>query len=195
MYRVWLRWVTLPEFAKDECLSCQSQPSLFGAKESSLKKETIKQENKLCSEMCCGHSGLNLARKVVSCWMVACSISKSKRKMKIFCFHLTKGFGCPFGPLSWSIGSDSVKVSPMHICFAYGYVGNLCFNYKNFDPEDLCSKLYEKNILMVGFGVFNEKRFVRLVVVNCENTEDDLKQFFSILEQFANQNKRLIKKI
>ena len=37
MYRVWLRWVARPEFARAECLSCQSQPSLFRAKESPLK--------------------------------------------------------------------------------------------------------------------------------------------------------------
>ena len=55
MYRVWLRWVALPEFARDECLSCQSQPSLFRAKESPLKKEISQQENN--SEMCRGNSG------------------------------------------------------------------------------------------------------------------------------------------
>ena len=39
MYRVWLRWVAHLEFARVECLSCQSQPSLFRAKESPLKYE------------------------------------------------------------------------------------------------------------------------------------------------------------
>ena len=41
MYRVWLRWVARPEFARAECLSCQSQPSLFRAKESPLNIEII----------------------------------------------------------------------------------------------------------------------------------------------------------
>ena len=41
MYRVWLRWVARPEFARAECLSCQSQPSLFRAKESPLNIELI----------------------------------------------------------------------------------------------------------------------------------------------------------
>ena len=49
-YRVWLRWVALPEFARDECLSCQSQPSLFRAKESPLKNENkIKKKKILCA--------------------------------------------------------------------------------------------------------------------------------------------------
>merc|ERR1711963_77767 len=41
VYRVWLRWVARPEFARAECLSCQSQPSLFRAKESPLNIEII----------------------------------------------------------------------------------------------------------------------------------------------------------
>ena len=41
MYQVWLRWVARPEFARAECLSCQSQPSLFRAKESPLNIEII----------------------------------------------------------------------------------------------------------------------------------------------------------
>ena len=46
MYRVWLRWVARPEFARAECLSCQSQPSLFRAKESPLKKLQLNEESK-----------------------------------------------------------------------------------------------------------------------------------------------------
>ena len=61
--------------------------------------------------------------------------------------------------------------------------------------EDLCTKLYESNTLMVGFGHFKNKRFIRLVVVNCENSLDDLMQFFTVLEEFTQQNKHLIKKI
>ena len=52
-----------------------------------------------------------------------------------------------------------------------------------------------KVILMVGFGHFKNKRFIRLVVVNCENSLEDLMQFFTVLEEFTQQNKHLIKKI
>ncbi|MEC7864095.1 MAG: aminotransferase class V-fold PLP-dependent enzyme [Bacteroidota bacterium] len=71
---------------------------------------------------------------------------------------------------------------------------SICFNYKDFDPKDLCTKLYESNTLMVGFGHFHDKCFVRLVVVNCEQSFDDLMQFFIILEEFTRKNKDLIKK-
>ena len=40
--------------------------------------------------------------------------------------HLTKH------PPAGSIGSDSVRVSPMHICFAYGYMGIQFFQYHSY---------------------------------------------------------------
>ena len=72
---------------------------------------------------------------------------------------------------------------------------SICFNYKDFDAEDICTKLYETNTLMVGFGIFQNKRFIRLVIVNCENSIDDLMQFFKVLEEFAKTNQHAIKKI
>ncbi len=83
MYRVWLRWVALPEFARDECLSCQSQPSLFRAKESPLKKRN--------------HSARNVlwifwypwGEKVASCRLEACSWSQLFEKKTIFCLHFS----------------------------------------------------------------------------------------------------------
>ena len=48
---------------------------------------------------------------------------------------------------------------------------------------------------MVGFGNFKDVSFIRLVVVNCENSVDDLMHFFTTLENFAKKNKNLIKKI
>jgi sulfinoalanine decarboxylase/sulfinoalanine decarboxylase/aspartate 1-decarboxylase len=72
---------------------------------------------------------------------------------------------------------------------------SVCFNYKDFDPEDLCTKLYESNTLMVGFGHFHDNGFVRLVTINGENTHEDLKHFFNVLEKFANENADSIKRI
>ena len=45
VYRVLLRLVAPPEFAWAECLSCQSQPSLFRAKESPLNNEIVAKDN------------------------------------------------------------------------------------------------------------------------------------------------------
>lgn len=71
---------------------------------------------------------------------------------------------------------------------------SVCFNYKDFEPVDLCTKLYEKNKLMVGFGSFHENDFVRLVIINGENSETDILNFFKVLEEFADQNTDVIKK-
>ena len=72
---------------------------------------------------------------------------------------------------------------------------SICFNYKDFDPGDLCTKLYESNTLMVGFGNFKNQSFIRLVVVNCETSLDDLMQFFKVLEKFTDKSKDLIRRI
>ena len=90
---------------------------------------------------------------------------------------------------------DYVKNNADYTLYSFEESLSICFNYKDFDPEDLCTKLYESNTLMVGFGHFKNKRFVRLVVVNCENSLEDLLHFFTVLEEFTQQNKHLIKKI
>ena len=48
---------------------------------------------------------------------------------------------------------------------------------------------------MVGFGHFHDNGFVRLVTINGENTHEDLKHFFNVLEKFANENADSIKRI
>ena len=68
-------------------------------------------------------------------------------------------------------------------------------HFKDFEAEDLCTKLYEKNKLMVGFGSFHENTFVRLVTINGENSEKDILNFFKTIEEFAEQNSDLIKRI
>ena len=78
--------------------------------------------------------------------------------------------------------------------YSFGESLSVCFNYKDFDPEDLCAKLYKSNTLMVGFGRFKNKRFIRLVVVNCENSAADLIQFFQLLEAYSDKNSHLIKR-
>jgi sulfinoalanine decarboxylase/sulfinoalanine decarboxylase/aspartate 1-decarboxylase len=72
---------------------------------------------------------------------------------------------------------------------------SICFNYKNFDPEDLCIQLYENNLLMVGFGHFHANKFIRLVTVNGENSTDNLSNFFQILEEYCERNEANIKKV
>ena len=72
---------------------------------------------------------------------------------------------------------------------------SICFNYKDFDPEDLCTQLYTNNKLMVGFGSFNKIKFIRLVTINTENEDEDIIDFFNVLEKFVSENKSNLKRI
>jgi len=70
----------------------------------------------------------------------------------------------------------------------------VCFNYKDYDAKELCTKLYESSKLMVGFGLFHEDIFIRLVTINSENTTKEILNFFKILEEFVSENASLLKK-
>ena len=72
---------------------------------------------------------------------------------------------------------------------------SICFNYKNYDPIDLCTKLYEKNKIMVGFGYFRKQCFIRLVTINGENSKSEILEFFKTLEVFCQQYDQDLKKI
>jgi len=87
-----------------------------------------------------------------------------------------------------------VKDNPDYTLHSFEDSLSVCFNYKDFEPEDLCEKLYENNSLMVGFGHFHDNSFVRLVTINGENSQDDILHFFKVLENFVNKNSELIKR-
>jgi len=88
-----------------------------------------------------------------------------------------------------------VKENADYTLYSFENSLSVCFNYKDFEAEDLCTKLYKKNKLMVGFGHFHENNFVRLVTINGENSEKDILNFFKVLEEFAEQNSDSIKRI
>lgn len=93
------------------------------------------------------------------------------------------------------IARSYVKSNPDYKLYSFKESLSICFSYKDFDSEDLCMKLYKHNTLMVGFGVFKNKTFIRLVIVNCENKKNEILDFFRVLEDFAQANKTSIKKI
>ena len=55
---------------------------------------------------------------------------------------------------------------------------SICFNYQDIDPQDLCSKLYKSNVLLVECGQFKNQKFIRLVIVNIQNNEEEILNFF-----------------
>ncbi len=63
----------------------------------------------------------------------------------------------------------------------------VCFNYKDHDPIELCTQLHLRQKLVVGYGSFGETTFIRLVCVNSNNEDDDVLNFFKILENFSKE--------
>ena len=59
---------------------------------------------------------------------------------------------------------------------------SVCFNFKDIDAEELCTRLYKKNKLLVGFGKFRGQKFIRLVTINANNEEADILNFFKQIE-------------
>tara|TARA_B110000003_G_C16617048_1_gene521667 strand:- start:863 stop:1981 length:1119 start_codon:yes stop_codon:yes gene_type:complete len=87
-----------------------------------------------------------------------------------------------------------IKNNPDYTLYSFNDSLSICFNYKDYEPVDLCTKLYQKNKLMVGFGSFYQNTFVRLVTINGENSDKDVLNFFVVLEDFVKNNHHLLKK-
>ena len=87
-----------------------------------------------------------------------------------------------------------VKDNEDYTLYSFDDSLSICFNYKDFDPVDLCTKLYQHNKLMIGFGYFLKQGFVRLVTINGENTNENILNFFKVLEGFVSQNTDIIKR-
>lgn len=68
---------------------------------------------------------------------------------------------------------------------------SVCFNYKNIPARELCTRLYEKSKLLVGYGAFNDQEFIRLVTINAQNEKEDILNFFQEIEDFVTQNPSL----
>jgi len=93
------------------------------------------------------------------------------------------------------IARNYVKDNEDYTLYSFDDSLSVCFNYKDFDPEDLCTKLYQHNKLMVGFGYFLKQGFVRLVTINGENSNENILNFFRVLEDFTAKYHKKIKRI
>ncbi len=71
---------------------------------------------------------------------------------------------------------------------------SICFNYKGIPARDICTLLYEHSELLVGYGSFREDEFIRLVTINATNGNEDILNFFKILEQFVTEHESLFAK-
>lgn len=83
------------------------------------------------------------------------------------------------------IAKSYIENNKDYTSYSYENSLSICFNYKNIDPVLLCTKLYEEGELVVGYGEFKNQKFVRLVIVNSNNGEKEILDFFKSIENFA----------
>jgi glutamate/tyrosine decarboxylase-like PLP-dependent enzyme len=93
------------------------------------------------------------------------------------------------------VAREYVQSHPDYDFYSFDDSISICFNYKNIDPKELCTALYENKITVVGFGSFNENVFVRLVTINATNNKEDLLNFFKVMEEFVEKNPGLKKNL
>jgi sulfinoalanine decarboxylase/sulfinoalanine decarboxylase/aspartate 1-decarboxylase len=89
------------------------------------------------------------------------------------------------------VAREYVKGNSDYTLYSFNDSVSICFNYKNIDPEALCTALYEHQETVVGFGNFNGETFIRLVTINANNEKTDILNFFKVLEQFVAKNQDL----
>ena len=83
---------------------------------------------------------------------------------------------------------DYVRNHEDYTVYSFEDSVSICFNYKNIPARKICTALYEHSKLLVGYGSFEGKEFIRLVTVNAENSHDDIINFFKTLEGFVNES-------
>lgn len=83
---------------------------------------------------------------------------------------------------------DYIRSNSDYALYSFDDSVSICFNYKDIPARNLCTLLYEKSKLQVGYGSFRETEFIRLVTVNAGNSQEDIINFFKILESFVREN-------
>lgn len=91
-----------------------------------------------------------------------------------------------------AIAHRYIEQHPDYTVYSKSPSVTICFNYKDIDPKLLCTELYEQQQIMVGYGAQGETTFIRSVAVNTSNTEEDVLEFFVVLEAFAEKNKAIL---
>lgn len=86
------------------------------------------------------------------------------------------------------VARNYVKNHPDYELFSFEDSISVCFNYKGISARKICTLLYEDSQLMVGYGAVQSNEFIRLVTINAQNKEEDILNFFSVLEEFVENN-------
>lgn len=83
---------------------------------------------------------------------------------------------------------DYINNNPDYTLYSFEDSISVCFNYKGIPANELCTALYQDSKLMVGFGKFNDKEFVRMVTLNTVLDHEDIIAFFKTLEAYVSSH-------
>ena len=83
------------------------------------------------------------------------------------------------------IARDYIRQNSDYTLYSFDESVSVCFNYKGISAPKLCTALYQKAALVVGFGSFKEDEFIRLITINPDNNEAEIINFFKTLEAFV----------
>lgn len=89
------------------------------------------------------------------------------------------------------VARNYIKSNPDYTLYSFDDSISICYNYKGIPAQDLCTLLYQNSEAMVGFGIFRETEFVRLVTINAGNDDKDIINFFKTCEAFVTKNESL----
>lgn len=84
-----------------------------------------------------------------------------------------------------NVARNYVANHPDYELYSFEDSISVCFNYKGIPADELCTALYENQETVVGFGSFKGQQFVRFITINANNSEEDILNFFKVLEQFV----------
>lgn len=93
------------------------------------------------------------------------------------------------------VARNYIKNNSDYQLFSFNDSISVCFNYKGISARKICALLYEDEQLMVGYGAFRGNEFIRLVTINAQNTKEDILNFFSILENFVEENQARLQEL
>jgi sulfinoalanine decarboxylase/sulfinoalanine decarboxylase/aspartate 1-decarboxylase len=89
------------------------------------------------------------------------------------------------------VARDYIRDNDDYTLYSFDDSVSICFNYKDIPARDICTALYEYSEMMVGYGEFDGEEFIRLVTVNYENDEEDILNFFEVMENFVEEHEEM----
>lgn len=83
------------------------------------------------------------------------------------------------------IARNYIKDNKDYTLYSFDDSIGICYNYKDIPARDICTALYEKSEMMVGYGSFQGTEFIRFVTINYGNDEQDILSYFKQVEDFV----------